>query len=202
MDVTVKQVFNELKSALGLEYLICAGGACRDFVLGEDFKDIDLFTAHSNKDFIEEMFWAAYDKSDVLNSNYTFIDVKKNSYGKKQGSFTVLDLQYKRSIPVQIIQHHFYPDKDFINRILEDFNFGINKIYWDGTTLVKSDEFNFDAENSFCSLSRINSIKEFEGHLDKFLNLKMKYPRLKFKFDHLLDISLKEKRNKTTTEDD
>jgi len=150
---------------------VIAGGYVRDHVLGGKFKDIDVFIPVKNF----QSFNLTLSKLKI--DGLTKADVINQYKGYK--TFYTSDFLF-HNIPVQIIGHRI-TEGGFAERLLESFNYDIDKMYYDGTDTIISDVAEVDKKNKTCTLSSLKEMSYLTTALKKYERFKEKYPGYKFK---------------------
>lgn len=94
------------------------------------------------------------------------------------------DCQYMGFLDCDIIGYDITDkpkDMEFSEWVTSDFNFGLDKIFYDGETTVKSREFERDERFHEATLLKLKSIEALPRAIEKFNRLKEKYPKLMFR---------------------
>jgi len=153
---------------------VIAGGCLRDREHGVKVKDIDIFISTSAspelygtlgtiKSRLERDGWA-----DVQICG----DESYNADATKRGVVAVLDMTYPGAPPVQLIAlKHF---------TLEEFDFGICQIMFDGKRIVRTRDYHLDmAKQKFRVVPKVDD-DAFVRIINRWARLKEKYPTWSF----------------------
>lgn len=178
LDIIGMTVLDRVRNQKGFTDAIIAGGYCRDLILGGPFKDVDIFTPSlKDNDAVYEL--ASHPPKDFVLKDHK-VKIDKKPYGNKR-LISVLDLVYLESVPVQIIATN-YPDKDFANKCVSDFSFGIDQVWASSEEIQYTDAFNSDTRFNKATLlvDKLDISEELPVHMKKFLRLQEKYPNLVF----------------------
>ena len=194
MDIRARDLLSKIKDVESSSFSIIAGGAARDEYLNKPVKDYDFYIPST----------AYKDVCNILKG----IDasVPENSYPGEVIS-EVLNISYE-GIPCQLIFSDLENADDFPQRVLNTFDYGICKIYYEGSSiLVDSEEFNKDAKSKTMTLYRLDHISHLPKAITRFnyLNKKLggfwefRCPLLELKDDGTKTTKLKKLNNKTAT---
>lgn len=101
------------------------------------------------------------------------------------------DCKYLNNIDVDIIGYTHDERTDFEGKIqndfgyslVQEFNFNIDKIYFDGENVVSTEEFEKDRRNKEATLCRLESVNHLVGSMRKFERFLAKYPEYIFRTD-------------------
>lgn len=80
---------------------------------------------------------------------------------------------------------------DFGDKLVSEFSYNIDKVYFDGDTTVQTKEFQHDFKYSEATLVSLSDISNLPFAMKKFDRLKEKYPHLMFK-STVLELKQKE----------
>ena len=185
MNIIGISVLEELKKYPVFQHAIIAGGMCRDHILGNKFKDVDIFVPITKGD--RSLFDGLNNIEGIklgsdgfsfgnFKFNYKFDANKYTSDVNYKGKFDGL---YSDTVPIQRMTYRYNKIENFPLEVVSGFNFWIDQIYWDGKELVVTPEANKDIKNHRATLCRLNGWDEMPGAMNKFLRLKEKYPDLK-----------------------
>ena len=75
------------------------------------------------------------------------------------------------------------PVGSFPEFVINDFDFDICKIYYDGRDTIRTKEFDKDAKNETMTLSSLRYISELPNAIKRFNKMAEKYPDRNFKFN-------------------
>ena len=148
---------------------ILAGGALRDRTFGAKVKDLDIFV-HGTKD-------EAQDAAKMLEREgwhgVSFGYEETYTVGVSEAGITgIVDAEFPGAPPVQII----FMDRQ-VDQLLPLFDFGINQIAYDGTTIHRSANFIADAKaHRFRVISEVSD-SQFVRIINRWARLKEKYPK-------------------------
>lgn len=157
----------------GIPNAIIAGGYVRDHYLGGKYKDIDIFfPVTSQRNYYDRL-------DDIKNLDGLEIDKTPKEGYKGYKTFYTKDYLWNK-IPVQFIGHRI-TEGGFAERLLESFNYDIDKMYYDGTDTIISDVAEVDKKNKTCTLSSLKEMSYLPTALKKYERFKEKYPGYKFK---------------------
>lgn len=209
VDIVVQSAFEDFKKSVIGKFsdgkppsFVVAGGACRDSILGGQFKDIDFFVSReldlysflNNNSKWRSIPSPTNKKKSFLAAPIGDFIFDMDSYRGKNSGYEHVNLTamingwYKESIPVQVmipgIKH--YSADDFGDRLIETFHFGIDQAYYDGNEITVSEAFQKDHENNTATLLRVDHPRELIGGFEKFKRLEAKYPGISFDLDYEL----------------
>ena len=156
--------------------------------LDSSFKSftVDPVTFSVDVTYMEE----EYDTKIGNFKNFQFEE--KNSYQK--GSLNYVgkyDCSYMGFLDVDIIGYKYKDYKDFEGNpvgsfpefVINDFDFDICKIYYDGKDTIRTKEFDKDVDNKTMTLSSLRYISELPNAIKRFNRMSEKYPDRNFKFN-------------------
>lgn len=120
---------------------------------------------------------------------------EKSSYQRSNLYLGKFDCKYMDFLDVDIVGYYYNPKcgVSFSDCVINVFNFGIDRIYYNGEETVKSEEFQRDEKYVEATLCYLPHISELPGVMRKFERLREKYPLIKFRTS-CLDIVNKEKK--------
>ena len=160
----IKNILADIQNNLrGKGFAVLAGGALRDLVCGKTINDLDIFIRceELNSHEIVSIFGAQ-----PVRKNLEFI-----GYLEERGETSRISrsyITYSQGYEVNLV---FMP-KDFtVMSLIEDFDFGICQIAFDGNELYYTSEFEKDINNK--TLTVINGNHTREVHTKK---MKVKFP--------------------------
>jgi hypothetical protein len=150
---SIPQRWKDVLKALqenGFPEAIIAGGALRDLDHGREIKDVDIFvldhgasSAVLAKDLARAIGYRATNIIAPANSEYAIGRRERPVTGIYE--FEHENKMYSNGIPFQIIAVQSVSGlKDFPAYVLQDFDLGICRIYFDGKTLVRAPEYTQD----------------------------------------------------------
>jgi len=167
MDIRAKHILNSIKKVPGLEQSIIAGGACRDQYFNINPKDYDYFVPNN------------YLVIDVLNKLIGSNGVKSEKnykYSKALPIVTVINWNYE-GLDIQVMISRYRNDEDFSENVMKSFDFGVNKIFYDGTPILNdTDEFQKDINNQTMTLYGLTNIKYLPKYVDRYNRISSKLP--------------------------
>ena len=155
MDIRARDLLSKIKDIESSSFSIIAGGAARDEYLNKPVRDYDFYIPST----------AYRDVCNILKG----IDasVPENSYPGEVIS-EVLNISYE-GIPCQLIFSDLENADDFPQRVLNTFDYGICKIYYEGSSiLVDSEEFNKDAKSETMTLYKLDHISHLPKAITRF----------------------------------
>jgi len=196
MDIIARDIYSKLQESLKLKNAIIAGGAVRDYSFGKEYADIDIFAEQTEE--IDEFngkglasFYA--DIIDNLPEGVKFLDSKIiNEYQEDMGlPILKMDLKWKDlDVDLMLVApHSFKPEEEsFGNFIVDRFDFGINKIFYDGFSIVETEDFARDKRWSFFTLKKLSSLESLPYYFERVERWKVKYPTFTLNLDEVLEL--------------
>lgn len=223
----------EIRKIKGWENAVIAGGFVRDYLLGMDFKDVDIFVPCSDSWEFRKVFGEVKTKSPFklkLSSSLTSTDTFTKFFGlskietpepkeepklkiqgfsdfsfgekgaKKYSSRDVsphfidmVNCKFMGNIDVDIMAINLPNDENFGQGVIDNFNFNLDKVYFNGVESVTSREHQRDVDRGKATLCRLDSMEYLPRAMDKFKRLQDKYKHLIFDCS-CLEIKGKEKK--------
>lgn len=166
-------LFQELKATPGFENCIIAGGFVRDSIFKKEYSDIDVFVPYD--DVIKK------EKEGPIKLPKTLIQ-KNNTFDFKYSYLKIeekWDYTYHDVVDVDIILVKSANDKNFAETVVDNFDFGINKVWYDGE-IHKTKDFVYDENGGYITLQKLNTISELPYLMKRFFNLQSKFPGFEF----------------------
>lgn len=192
MDIITKTVLNKIQSLEGYETSVIAGGAVRDHIWGIPERDTDIcipkFEGRS-----EGLLVDALDKEFKVRTKVKGYDPLRRTVGKYDLSQLVEDSLYKdgSSGRLDSVLNFQFEGKDFdiifstyekteddftwADTLVNDFNFGMNMVYYDGFETKTTRAFDRDKINHEMTLINLDSITKLPGAIEKFFNISERY---------------------------
>lgn len=125
----------------------------------------------------------------------TFVGSHKDEYGNLGSNYLgKFKGKFMNFITVEIMGYSL-PKKDFGDNLVKEFDFDINKCYYNGEDDVLSKEFSRDSRYMTATLSNLDSIEMLPAAMKKYERMKEKYPALSFS-SSILELTMgKEKKS-------
>lgn len=83
---------------------------------------------------------------------------------------------------------------NFGNELVAEFNYNIDKVYFDGEATIETSEFKRDRKNNEATLVKLSNLESLPHAMRKFERLREKYPKIVFR-STILDIKREEEDN-------
>lgn len=147
---------------------VLAGGALRDREHGVKVKDLDIFISTTG---MRDRYGAGTIVSKLQRDGWASVELNGEESYKDDGGrgiVAVVDVKYPGAPDVNIIA--------LKNFKLEEFDFGICQIMFDGKTIVRSRDYHLDAAARQFRLIPQVTDKLFGRSLDRWFRLREKYP--------------------------
>jgi len=161
MDIIVKTVLDLVQSQEGFENSVIAGGACRDYSLGIEPKDYDIFLPYCSGIAKMEFYHTLVDK----------LGIDKREKGRDYGGSSirgVSEFTFEGKV-FDLIFKDVKNDVDFGKNVVLDFDYGLNKAYYDGLSLCDDNEdFQSDLRNWRMTLLNLDNIDALPKVISKF----------------------------------
>lgn len=165
IDIRARYILGELRKTS--PQAILAGGAVRDTYFGVEPKDYDFFVPTKAFKAVTGSLMAKYGKGSFSDKKYAYA---RNSYLKG-----VYDTKIE-GCDVQIMSSDFEGNDDFALNVVNTFDFGINRIYYDGGGILRdTEDFQKDDSQNTMTLYTLNDIKYLPKYLDRFQRINAKY---------------------------
>lgn len=187
MDIVVKSVLEYIQSLEGHKNTVLAGGAPRDMLLGLEPCDYDFVIPSSNNRDIHRL-------AQTINHEFNVVDMvcktaeyeddrrgrkSKSIFAKSSSHSSKLTCVYGFSIEgkkIDLIGHKQEDDEEFPERVIKDFDFGINMIYDNGSYICDDNEdFKRDIEYREMTLINLPSISELPKFIKRYDKLNNRY---------------------------
>lgn len=199
MDVRARMILSVMRAVPGAEQVILAGGAVRDTYFNLEPKDYDFFIP--SLVFPEVLRVVVEEAAKALDKNPIFEGGKKKSkyaytgltptfdsvYDTKEDFFSGKSKKGYKDSPVADVVNVRYEGidcqlmsvppstKDFIQGVIDRFDFGINMVYYEGSTIIRdTDAFMKDVTERTITLYNPKSIESLPNHLVKFQRISEK----------------------------
>jgi Poly A polymerase head domain len=177
MDIIVKKVLSIIQSNPDLSQTILAGGAVRDSILGMEPKDYDFciprvtHMSASNLVYqIMENLTKAFPEMLILNP-----EEKGREYAQSVGVKRVYGVEILGR-KIDLIFTHFFNTEDFAQKVLDTFDYGLCKVYFDGNIVNDSDEhFQSDLSNNEMTLLKLESLSHLPKAIDRFNRINKRF---------------------------
>jgi hypothetical protein len=213
----------EIRKIKGWENAVIAGGFVRDYLLGKDFKDVDIFvpcgnpwefrkifgeTKKSQPFSVRKLSGTDISKSYLVStdafekffgdpkienkeppllkiegfSDFEFNEPLNSEYSPKSISHFIdmVNCKYMGNIDIDIMAINLPNNEDFGKGVVENFNFNIDKVYFNGVESVTTKEHQKDVDRGRATLCRLDSMEYLPRAMEKFKRLKDKYEYLVF----------------------
>jgi len=164
MDIRIVALLDLIKRNEETSNAIVAGGAVRDYSFDMVPRDYDIFVPTKNKASLKKLGKLIQERTGVdlgvkdEDGNYDHIEEVKG----------VLNFSYE-GIDVDIIGRKEKNDDDFANEVIESFNFGLNKAYFDGASIAdEHEDFQKDKKQWSMSLLRLDDIGQLPKNVAKY----------------------------------
>ena len=182
-DELVQELIEEVNIPFKKNHFIVAGGAPRDLTLGVTPKDIDLFL-HCNTAY---EFDKLKPNLELFIGRGTKVEEKKKYYGPRQ-THGVWNYNFKGTeLQIILFNSRAQSEEEFAKDVMEHFDFGICKIYYDRTGEVQmTDDFLDDQFNKKLTLVKFGTPAQLRKAISEHLpRLEAKYPTYQFTYkDH------------------
>ncbi len=181
---TEPEFMEKVREIPGWENAVVAGGYVRDSLLGVPFKDIDIFVPAKNfGNFASKI--SSLQRHLLLDIVYE--DWDDNEYKELSPNYlSKIDATFfpdKGSLDIDFVGYQLPDDEDFGEKLVSEFNLGIDRVYSDKDGLVITKEFYTDYYYSQATLltsNPDNSMTHYNRSYKKFLRLQEKYPEFWF----------------------
>lgn len=161
MDIIVKSVLDLIQGQKNYEYSVIAGGSCRDHFLGIEPKDYDIFLPYAGSD-------AKYQLTEVLNKELGVFDREK---GRDYGGSNIRGVNEFtfEGKTFDLIFKQIGNDDEFGKKVIDDFDYGYNKAYYDGLSIYdEHNDFLYDRNNWCMTLLNLDNIDALPKVIGKF----------------------------------
>ena len=144
---------------------VIAGGCMRDFLLKKKIKDIDIYTRCFSNEFCYTRL-----------ADLGFVLLSQEGCNKSYSNRDTMVKKYKyKDIPVDIIHISSHAYMTTAEYIVEGFDYGICKVFFDGEKVHKLPEFIEDEKNKTITLLS-DSKAEQTRVIEHYKRIKAKYP--------------------------
>lgn len=167
MDIIIKTVFNEIINCKEHSYAILAGGAVRNTYFGKKPKDYDICVPVQNTQECEQLIQhLAYSLpiEDIVNkskdtSEYNLVNdrdlIRVYGFTFEGNKFDLLCFKRENN-------------EEFAEKVVSEFDYGINMIYDTGDDIIETKEFTNDLNNGTITLYSISEIDELPKAIERF----------------------------------
>lgn len=175
-------LLQEIKKLREFKHAVIAGGFVRDSIYGQEFSDIDIFfPCQSSRQYGLAVDALLGQVKDLSYKKDTPKSILRKTYRNSHSLYVDhTDLLYMDSIEVDIIGIKSSV-KDFQDNLLDDFDFSINKVLFDGNKIVENPEFTQGHAHGKCLISKmrpdINGLAKIIHRYEE--KIKPKYPGFK-----------------------
>ena len=156
-----------------------AGGCVRDVELKNAYKDIDVIIPCANReDFnkkCSELLYPLFPNTPWTN-NPDYLSRKKI----KDGETTLLRSMNTKIFGISVDFLGYFCDQEwsedmFADKVLDKFNFGVNKIAFNGKSIKKHPHFTEDVSSKKVTVHNLTSLTDLPKTIMKINSLQMKY---------------------------
>lgn len=181
MDIIAKSVLQYIQQQKS--HAVIAGGAARDEYLNLTPRDYDIWV-QGKYDFMGLI--SEYDVKDFRQKGEKY-DASFHDNGIQEVfAFTVEG----KSFDVIAYKDKFFEEDEFAKKVVEGFDFGLNMVYYDGTSIDDSNR-NFRTDIDYSSMSLVNmrymselpnAVRRYEKFNQKY-SIEQKAPQNSWKFE-------------------
>ena len=167
IDIRIRHILSYLRETEGAEQTILAGGAVRDSYLGIEPKDYDFFIPKNGFHKSLEVLKGMTESEPVF---------AKEKYGYADGLpiFSVCNFKYE-GLDLQIMGSKYPNEEDFPQKVLNHFDFGINMIYYTGSSILEdTPEFHNDIDTMTMNLYNLTDLKYLPKYMDRYFRINRK----------------------------
>jgi hypothetical protein len=177
-DITVPAGWQRALEIIHMDFpdAVIAGGALRDLILGREIKDIDVF-AHANGNY--DTPWTSAQLKGCMDHYLGPSKISINEAFAKAcpaitGVVCAVEIwaRYTLPNPVQLI---LTPFPVTLRSAVARIDFGLCRVAYDGKTLYRSPEFDYDAENKQFTLYRADNDRQYWRSQARWERFQAKY---------------------------
>lgn len=174
MDIIDKTVLNKIQSVKGYENSVIAGGAVRDHVFGIPARDTDLcipmFEGRDALVIIDEL------KKEFKVTGAVSLK-GRSGYSKAKGRLqSVYGFTFEGKEFDLIFTNYINDDDDpFADRLVREFNFGLNMAYYDGISTIKTNEFLNDFSARTMTIMNMDDMTQLGSVVHKYMMIYNRY---------------------------
>jgi len=165
MDMRARHLLSVIRADKRWSNSIIAGGAVRDEYFELQPKDYDFFVPFD------------YNVLDTLTKEIGSHPVKSDKnyrYSRSLPIVDVFDWKYE-GIEVQVMVTRFPNDENFTKKVMDSFDFGINKIFYEGSYVLEdTPEFQKDAKSKILTLYSLTDLKYLPKYMDRYTRINKK----------------------------
>lgn len=187
MNPLIVLALQEVLKIKSCEGAVVAGGAVRDYLLGQEMKDIDIFVPVT-----DSWTWTGRIDKEICDAKVQLTDLKwddnyylnsdPNFLSKFDCKFMGIDIDLCAYRPEPVVKDFEgnVTTRHFGDYLVERFNFDISKCWYDGKEIHISDAAQRDFDNSTITISRLSSLDQLPATMKKFASIQEKYPDYRF----------------------
>lgn len=199
MDILVRDIYSKLKAGSGVENIVVAGGCVRDFVLGGKFTDVDIYIPLNEikKRSNWSVSFPVLEHGFNIPKEFTLVDspISFNEYKDTINNVIMkYDLKWKDiDIDLMVVDTRGFDsdEESFGSFVTKGFDFGLNMIYYDGFTVVESEEFSYDKDRNILTLQKLESMGDLNLYLERASKIQKKYPNFRLDLNKVLQLKTK-----------
>jgi len=191
VDVSIPDIFFEMKKIPMFKHAVVAGGWLRNQVLSVKPNDLDIFVPITSESKFYGEFQTNFEELKKLGLSFTD-ETMVPGIVKSDGGYTHkpdLRIQYNLKGPdgldIDVMAMRLNVD-GFMANLIEGFPFANQQIVTDGKKFIHSEGFDRDIEKDTMTLRLIHNSSELPKLIEKFNKVKALYPNIRFKTDYVL----------------
>jgi hypothetical protein len=167
MDIRARHLLGEIRKHA--PNAVIAGGAARDDYFDVEPKDYDIFVSSDSWREVRKHFSVMGIVASPKKDEY---------YGGLDSPVTkVYDVSYE-GLDVDIVTMIFDEDEDFGNKVVQDFDYGICRIYFDGSSILRdTEEFQMDVRDETFTLLKLPGLDYLPHAMQRYEKIKLRLGR-------------------------